>query len=116
MENSMLVDLLPEIEKLNAIYANITDNKRLNYKEQRFITAYYAQYMDIVLFDKALVRIIVSGQKEHYISVISNVRDEIYRNIQLYSSNEKYLNEIDIHKICEEKIEEFEQYGLEFFF
>lgn len=104
MENSILVHFLPKIEKLNAIYANIISNKRLNYEEQRFITLYYEQYSNIVLFDMTLVQINVSGRKERYISVIKNVHDEISSNIQLYSSNEKYLNAIDVHKICEEKI------------
>jgi len=117
MENSitpkanflLLTEILPHYKQLNYIYTTVTERLKLNYSDQLLVTDFYNQYNDIITFDKSLLNLILFIDKESQLLIIKNLTTEMNKNIELYSNNKSFFDNIDIMDVCDEFLREHRQ-------
>ncbi|ADQ79729.1 hypothetical protein Palpr_1584 [Paludibacter propionicigenes WB4] len=110
MENSitpksdflLLTEILPHYKQLNYIYFTVREKLKLNYLDQLHVTDFYNQYNDIIAFDKSLLNFSLFIDKKSQLSIIKNLTTEIKKNIELYSNNKSFFDNIDIMDVCDE--------------
>ena len=100
---SLLTELLPQYRLLNSLYLNIVENSVLYFEEQCVITDFHNQFNDKTVFEKAIVNLILSTDKEKQMQIISNLKTEISKNIDTYTTHKDLFNEIDTRKVCTDR-------------
>ena len=83
-----LTDLLPHYKTINALYREIAEKSVLSFEAQCSITDFYNEFNNIQAFEKALLNFLLSTDKEKQIQIISNLRTEITKNIEIYASRQ----------------------------
>jgi hypothetical protein len=71
----------------------------LNFENQCHITDFYNDFNDKQAFEKAVLNLL-STDKEQQTKIISNLRTEIYKNIDLYVINKDFFDGIDTINVC----------------
>lgn len=97
---SILVTLLPQYRLLNTLYQRIVENFALGFDAQCNITDFYNEFNDKQAFEKAVVNMLLSTDKDKSAPIISNLRTEIYKNIDMYTANKDFFDRVDIFKAC----------------
>lgn len=97
---SILIDLLPQYRLLNSLYQTMVDSFVLNFESQCHITDFYNNFKDKQVFEKAILNLLISTDNEKQIQIISNLRTEISKNIDLYIIDKDFFDEIDTLHIC----------------
>ena len=97
---SLLIDLLPKYRQLNSLYQKATDNSILNFEEQCSITDFHNEFKDTQFFEKAVLNLLLSADKERQMQIISNLRTEISKNIAIYTTHKELFDGIDTVKVC----------------
>jgi len=97
---SLLTELLPQYRLLNSLCLNIVENSVLYFEEQCAITDFHNQFNDKTVFEKTIVNLILSTDKEKQQQIISNLKTEISKNIDTYTTHKDFFNEIDTRKVC----------------
>ena len=96
----LLTDLLPQYRSINVLYREIAEKSILSFEAQCSITDFYNDINNIQVFEKAVLNFLLSTDKEKQTLIISNLRTEITKNIEVYVSNKDFFKEIDIIKVC----------------
>lgn len=97
---SLLIDLLPRYRSVNILYQEIVDKSVLSFDTQCSITDFYRGFNDIQVFEKSILNFHLSTDKEKQRQIISNLRTEISRNLELYSANKDFFDKVDIIRVC----------------
>ena len=97
---SILTDILPKCRQLNSLYIQIADSSVLSFDSQCNISDFYNEFNDKQTFEKAVLNLRISADKENSTPVITNLRTEINKNIDIYVSHKELFNGIDTHKVC----------------
>ena len=84
---TLLTELLPQYRLLNSLCLNIVENSALYFEEQCIITDFHNQFNDKTAFEKAIVNLILSTDKEKQQQIISNLKTEISKNIDTYTTH-----------------------------
>ena len=100
---TLLTELLPQYRLLNSLCLNIVENSALSFEEQCSITDFHNQFNDKTVFEKAIVNLILSTDKEKQLQIISNLKTEISKNIDTYTTHKDLFNEIDTRKVCTDR-------------
>lgn len=101
---SVLTDLLPRYRSLNTLYIEIVDKSVLSFDAQYFTTDFYKKFNDIQAFEKAVLNFLLSADKEKQTQIASNLRMEIEKNTKIYTTNKDFFDEIDIIKVCSNRL------------
>jgi len=88
---SMLTDLIPQYRSVNTLYQVIVDKSALSFEAQCSITDFYNEFDDIQAFEKAVLTFFLSTDKEKQTQIVSNLRTEIGRNLEIYSTNKDFF-------------------------
>jgi len=96
----LLTDMLPQYRSINVLYREIAEKSVLSFETQCSITDFYNEFDSIQAFEKAVLNFLLSTDKEKQTQIISNLRAEITKNIEIYASNKDFFDEIDIIKVC----------------
>lgn len=97
---SILVSLLPQYRLLNTLYQQIVDNFVLSFDVQCNITDFYNEFNDKQAFEKAVINLLLSADKDKSAPIINNLRTEICKNIDIYIVNKDFFDGIDTIKVC----------------
>jgi hypothetical protein len=97
---SILIVLLPKYRLLNSLYQQTVDDLKLSYDNQLYITDFYNEFDDKQASEKAILNILLSAGKEKSIPIITNLRTEIYKNIDTYTANKDFFDGIDTINVC----------------
>ena len=97
---SILTDILPKCRQLNSLYIQIADSSALSFGSQCNISDFYTEFNDKQAFEKAILNLRISADKENSTPVITNLRTEINKNIDIYTSHKELFDGIDTHKVC----------------
>lgn len=97
---SILVALLLQYRLLNMLYQQIVDNFALGFDVQCKITDFYNDFNDKQAFEKAIVNMLLSTDKDKSEPIIANLRTEICKSIDIYTANKELFDGIDIIKAC----------------
>lgn len=99
----LLTDLLPKYRLLNSLYQQIADNSTLTFDNQCHITDFYIEFKDKQAFEKALLNMLLSVDKEKLTAIFNNLKTEIGRNIDIYIAHKELFDEVDARKVCMER-------------
>lgn len=97
---SMLVTLIPQYRLLNSLYQQIVENLKLSYDDQRCITDFYNEFNDKQAFEKAVMNILLSTEKEKSTPIIVNLKTELCKNIDIYTANKDFFDGINTINVC----------------
>lgn len=81
---SLLTELLPRYRSVNILYRETVDKFVLSFDAQCTITDFYKEFNDVQAFEKAVMNILLSTDKEKSVLITSNLRTEIHKNIDIY--------------------------------
>jgi len=96
----LLIDLLPQYRLVNILYQEIVNKSGLSFDAQCNITDFYRNFNDIQAFEKSILNFLLSTDKEKQKQIISNLRTEIGKNLEIYTANKDFFDEIDIITVC----------------
>jgi hypothetical protein len=97
---SILIDLLPQYRLINSIYEQVTNSLKLSFESQCHITDFYNTFRNRQVFEKAALNLLLSTDKEKPATIVSYLRDEISKSVDIYVNNKDFSDEIDIIKVC----------------
>lgn len=97
---SLFTDLLPRYRSVNTLYREIAEKSVLSFDTQCNITDFYNEFNDIQSFEKSILNLILSVDKEKQVQIIDNLRTEIVLNTDIYTANKDFFDEIDIINVC----------------
>ncbi len=97
---SLLTDLLPQYRLINSIYEQVIDSLKLNFDSQCHITDFYNTFKDRQAFEKAILNLLLSTDKEKLTLITTNLREEISKSIDLYATHKDFFDKIDTLKVC----------------
>lgn len=97
---SILIGLLPQYRLLNSLYQKIVVDFVLDFESQCHITDFYNNFKDKQVFEKAILNLLISTDKEKQVQIISNLRTEIFKISDLYIANKEFFDEINTSHIC----------------
>lgn len=97
---SVLIELLPKYRLLNSLYQQTAENLKLSYDNQCSITDFHNEFNDKQAFEKAIMNILLSTEKEKSTPIIANLRTEIHKNIDTYKANKDFFDGIDTINVC----------------
>ncbi|MDR1092397.1 MAG: hypothetical protein LBL79_15120 [Prevotella sp.] len=97
---SLLTDLLPRYRSVNTLYTEIAERLTLSFDAQYCITDFYTEFHDVLAFEKAVMNTLLSTDNEKLTLIISNLRTEIHKNINVYTANKDFFDGIDTINIC----------------
>ena len=100
---SLLTDILPRYRSVNTLYREIVDKSVLGFDAQCSITDFYRDFNDIQAFEKSILNFLLSTDKEKQAQIISNLRTETNKNLEIYSANKDFFDEINIIKVCSDR-------------
>lgn len=100
---SILIALLPQYRHLNTLYEQVADSLELSFESQCRITDFYNEFSDKQSFEKSVINLLLSTDKEKSATIITNLRTEIGKNIDLYLNNKDLFNGIDTFNICTDR-------------
>lgn len=100
---SLLTDLLPVYRSVNILYRETVDKFVLSFETQCTITDFYKEFKNIQAFEKAVMNILLSTDKEKSVLIKSNLRTEIHKNIDTYTSNKDFFDRINTINVCAER-------------
>lgn len=100
---SLLTELLPRYRSVNILYRETVDKFVLSFDTQCSITDFYKKFNDVQAFEKAVMNILLSTDKEKSVLIISNLRAEIHKNIYTYTSNKFFFDGINAINVCTER-------------
>ena len=83
----LLTDMLPQYRSINVLYREIAEKSVLSFEAQCSITDFYNEFNNIQAFEKAILIFLLSTDKEKQAQIISNLRTEIIKYIEIYASN-----------------------------
>jgi hypothetical protein len=72
----------------------------LSFEAQCRITDFYNEFKDIQAFEKTILNLHLSTDKEKLVPIISNLRTEINKNVEIYTSHKDLFDKINILKVC----------------
>jgi hypothetical protein len=75
----------------------------LSFEAQCRITDFYNEFNNKQTFEKAIINIFLSTGKEKSTLIISNLRIEIYKNIDIYTANKDFFDGVDAINVCTER-------------
>lgn len=99
----MLVALLPKYRLLNSLCQQIADSLALSFDNQCYITDFYNEFKDEQALEKDLLNMLLSADKEKSAPLITNLRAEINKNIDIYIAHKELFNGIDTLKVCTDR-------------
>jgi hypothetical protein len=76
----------------------------LSFDAQCSITDFYNYFIDIQEFEKAVMNILLSADKEKSVLITSNLRTEIHKNIDIYTANKDFFDRIDTADVCVKRL------------
>jgi hypothetical protein len=97
---SLLTDLLLQYRLINSIYEQVADSLKLNFENQCHVTDFYNTFKDKQAFEKAILNLLLSADKEKLELIAANLKEEINRNIELYTTHKEWFDNIDTLKVC----------------
>ena len=97
---SILIVLLPQYRSVNTLYREIIKKSALSFDTQCYITDFYNEFKDTQVFEKSILNLLLSTDKEKLTQIISNLKTEISKNIDLYITEKDFLDGIDIVRVC----------------
>jgi hypothetical protein len=97
---SLLIDLIPKYRWLNSLYQKIVDNLGLNFESQCSITDFYNEFQDKQFFEKAILNLLISTDKENQRQIVINLKAEINHNIDLYTAHKDFLDKVNTLRVC----------------
>lgn len=97
---SLLTNLLPQYRLINSLYQQVADSSTLGFDTQRQITDFYNNYKNGEAFEKAILNLLLSADKEKLVPIVSNLRTEIAKSIEIYIGNKDFFDGIDTRKVC----------------
>ncbi|MFA7492220.1 MAG: hypothetical protein WCZ43_01730 [Proteiniphilum sp.] len=100
---SLLTELLPRYRSVNILYRETVDKFVLSFDAQCTITDFYKEFNDVQAFEKAVMNILLSTDKEKSVLITSNLRTEIHKNIDIYTSNKDFFDRINAINVCAER-------------
>jgi hypothetical protein len=100
---SLLVALLPQYRLLNMLCQQTVDSGVLSFDAQCSITDFHNQFNNKQAFEKAVLNMLLSADKDKTAPVITNLRTEIRKNIDIYTSNKDFFDGIDTIKVCKSR-------------
>ncbi|MDH6357771.1 hypothetical protein [Parabacteroides sp. PF5-9] len=100
---SLLTNLLPQYRLLNSLYQQVVDSSTLRFDSQCQITDFYEEYKDKEAFEKAILNLLLSADKEKLAPIVSNLRTEITQSIEIYIKNKEFFIGIDTRKVYSER-------------
>lgn len=95
-----ITDFIPQYSRLNGIYKEIQDKQGINFQQQKFITNYYAQNKDVHEFEASVIKLMFEVDSEHYSVLLNSLKQEIEKNISIYTDNKLFFDNIDTERIC----------------
>lgn len=105
---SIFTGLLPQYRLINSLHKQIVDNLKLSFESQCYITDFYNTFKDRMVFEKAVVNLLLSTDNEKLASIVTNLRGEIGRSIDIYVNNKVFFDGIDIIKVCSSRHNPFQ--------
>lgn len=106
-ENTLSVysidELLIKYRMLNKTYQEIIYNHRLEFDQQCLITDFYNVFNKEEYLEKAILHFIRTTDKENTQFISSHLKNTINENIELYLNNNKFLDDIDTDKVCDNR-------------
>ena len=96
----LLIDLLPRYRSVNILYQEIVNKSRLSFNAQCNITDFYRDFNEIQAYEKSILNFLLSTDKEKQRQIITNLRTEIGKNLEIYTSNKDFFDDIDIITVC----------------
>lgn len=100
---SLLTSLLPQYRLINSLYQQIADSSTLRFDAQCQITDFYNEYKDKEAFEKAILNLLLSTEKEKLAPIISNLRTEVSKNIEIYTGSKELFDGINTRKVCKDR-------------
>ena len=97
---SLLTDLLPQYRLMNSIYKQIADSLKFSFESQCRITDFYNTFKDKQVFEKAVLHLLLSTDKEKLALIAVNLREEISKNIELYTVHKELFDNINTLNVC----------------
>ncbi|GHT77638.1 hypothetical protein AGMMS50262_19180 [Bacteroidia bacterium] len=97
---SLLTNLLTQYRLLNSLYEQIADSSVLSFENQIDITDFYHKFKDKEAFEKVILHLLLSADKEKLAPVITNLRIETNKNIDIYQNHKELFDGIDTLKVC----------------
>ncbi|NDV80210.1 hypothetical protein [Dysgonomonas sp. 511] len=97
---SLLTNLLPQYRLINSIYEQIIDSLKLSFDNQCRITDFHNTFKNKQVFEKAVLNLLLSADKEKLALITANLKEEINKNIELYIANKEQFNNIDTLYVC----------------
>ena len=97
---SLLTDLLPQYRSVNTLYQEIAEKFVLSFDAQCAITEFYNEFNHIQTFEKSILNFLLSTDKGKQGQIIPNLRAEIAKNTEIYTTNKEFFCGIDIIKVC----------------
>lgn len=98
-----IIDVLPQYNTVNTVYQEIVKARTLSFDEQCQITDFYNWLKNRENFEKSVLNFILSTDKEKQFPIVSMLRTLINNNIELYKSNQNFLDEIDTLAVCSKR-------------
>jgi len=99
----LLTDLLPQYRSVNILYREIIDKSVLTFDSQCCITDFYKKFNDVQAFEKSILNFLLSTDTEKQGQIITNLRTEIGKNLEIHTANKDFFNEINIIKVCSDR-------------
>jgi hypothetical protein len=95
-----LTDLLPKYRLVNALYRETVEKSVLSFDAQCRITDFYNEFNDAQAFEKAILNFFLSTDKEKLMLIISQLKAEIVRNIEIYTTHKDFFDGINTINVC----------------
>ena len=99
-DTSLLINLLLQYGLINSLYQQIADSSMLKFEAQCQITDFYNTYKSKETFEKTILNLLLSAEKEKLVPIVSNLRTEIAKSIEIYAKNKEFFDGIDTCKVC----------------
>lgn len=72
----------------------------MSFDTQCHITDFYNEFKDTQVFEKSILNLLLSTDKEKLMQIISNLKTEINKTIDLYITEKDFLDGIDTIRVC----------------
>lgn len=102
-EHFSLIDLLPQYRLLNSMYQQTVDRLALSFSNQCFVTDFFIEFSDKQAFEKSVMNALLSIDKEKLAPIITNLKAEIHKNIDTYSTNKDFFDGINAINVCAQR-------------
>lgn len=103
-----ITDILPRYTQLNAIIAEVSNRRLIEFTQQQFVADFHTQFDNVQLFETMLIDLTMQTELERYKTLIESLSTEIQNNIRLILSNKNALKNLNIEKACDNFVNQYE--------